>query len=76
MNIVHASQARATGWSCCPSGLYGNIVEAGPARKTNKKHTHTSYICIYARSEYHTQLANMSFDKIFDLTAGVYVHFL
>ena len=29
----------------------------------------------YARSEYHTQLANMSFDKIFDLTAGVYFHF-
>ena len=24
----------------------------------------------YARSEYHTQLAKMSFDKIFDLTAG------
>ena len=24
------------------------------------------------RSEYHTQLAKMSFDKIFDLTAGVY----
>ena len=29
----------------------------------------------YARSEYHTQLANMSFDKIFDLTAGVYFYF-
>ena len=30
-----------------------------------------------ARSEYHTQLAKMSFDEIFDLTAGVYVfHFL
>ena len=29
----------------------------------------------YARSEYHTQLAKMSFDKIFDLTAGVYFHF-
>ena len=25
----------------------------------------------YARSEFHTQLANMSFDEIFDLTAGV-----
>ena len=24
------------------------------------------------RSEYHTQLAKMSFDKIVDLTAGVY----
>ena len=30
----------------------------------------------YARSEYDTQLANMSFDEIFDLTAGVYFHFL
>ena len=31
----------------------------------------------YARSEYHTQLAKMSFDEIFDLTAGVYYfHFL
>ena len=29
----------------------------------------------YARSEYHTQLANMSFDKIFDLTAGVYFYY-
>ena len=25
--------------------------------------------------EYHTQLAKMSFDKIFDLAAGVYFHF-
>ena len=31
---------------------------------------------IIARSEYHTQLAKMSFDEIFDLTAGVYFHFL
>ena len=30
--------------------------------------THTTQQ--YARSEYHTQIANMSFDKIFDLTAG------
>ena len=29
----------------------------------------------YARSEYHTQLAKVSFNKIFDLTAGVYVYF-
>ena len=29
-------------------------------------------ICV---SEYHTQLAKMSFDKIFDLTAGVYFNF-
>ena len=29
---------------------------------------------INARSEYHTQLAKMSFDEIFELTAGVYVH--
>ena len=29
-----------------------------------------------ARSEYHTQLAKMNFDKIFDFTAGVYFHFL
>ena len=35
--------------------------------------THNSQ---YARSEYHTQLAKMSFDEIFDLTAGVYFHFL
>ena len=28
----------------------------------------------YARSEYHTQLAKMSFYKIFDLTAGVYFY--
>ena len=27
---------------------------------------------IYTRSEYHTQLAKMGFDEIFDLTAGVY----
>ena len=31
--------------------------------------THTQY---YARSEYHTQLAKMSFDEISDLTAGVH----
>ena len=31
---------------------------------------------LYTRSEYHTQLAKMSFDEIFDLTAGVYFHFL
>ena len=30
---------------------------------------------IYVRSEYHTQLAKMSFDEIFDLTAGVYYNF-
>ena len=29
----------------------------------------------YARSEYHTQLAKVSFDEIFDLTAGVYFYF-
>ena len=34
--------------------------------------THNPY---YARSEYHTQLAKMSFDKIFDLTAGEYFNF-
>ena len=28
------------------------------------------------RSEYHTQLAKMSFDEIFDLAAGVYFSFL
>ena len=46
------------------------------------------YICIYrpislmrthnpkyARPEFHTQLAKMSFDKILDLTAGVYFNF-
>ena len=33
--------------------------------------THTPY---YARSEDHTQLAKMSFDNIFDLTAGVHVY--
>ena len=31
---------------------------------------------LLARSEYHTQLAKMSFDEIFDLTAGVYFHFI
>ena len=36
-----------------------------------KKNDHILYI-----SEYHTQLAKMSFDEIFDLTAGVYFHFL
>ena len=30
---------------------------------------------IYARSEYHTQLAKMSFDKIFDLIAGAFFFF-
>ena len=30
---------------------------------------------LYERSEYHTQLAKMNFDKIFDLTAGVYFNF-
>ena len=34
--------------------------------------THNS---LRARSEYHTQLAKMSFDETFDLTAGVYFHF-
>ena len=29
----------------------------------------------YARSEYHTQLAKTSFEKILDLTAGVCFHF-
>ena len=40
----------------------------------------TNYVLIYhirgiARSEYRTQLAKMSFDKIFGLTAGVYFNF-
>ena len=30
---------------------------------------------ILARSENHTQLAKMSFDEIFDLTAGAYLYF-
>ena len=34
--------------------------------------THNPY---YARSEYQTQLAKMRFDKIVDLTAGVYFNF-
>ena len=34
-----------------------------------------THIPEYARSEYHTQLANISLDKIFDLTTGVYFHF-
>ena len=29
----------------------------------------------YARSEYHTRLAKMSFDNILDLTAGLYFYF-
>ena len=52
-----------------------------------KKNKHTSYqgesstyilnedTHPYARSEYHTQLAKISCDKIFDLTAGVYFYF-
>ena len=40
-------------------------------RKEYQSHDMYIYIYIY-RSEYHTQLAKMSFDKIFDLTAGVY----
>ena len=35
----------------------------------------SNYIQQYARSEYHTQLAKMSFDKFFDLTAGVHFYF-
>ena len=30
---------------------------------------------IYARSKYHTQLAQMSFDEILDLTAGALFYF-
>ena len=37
---------------------------------------HQVYIPVYARSEYHTQLAKMSFEEIVDLTAGGYFHFL
>ena len=36
---------------------------------------HSATTTTYARSEYHTELAKMSFDKIFDLTAGVYFNF-
>ena len=32
-------------------------------------------VYISAQSEYHTQLAKMSFDKIFDLKAGVFIYF-
>ena len=31
---------------------------------------------LYARLEYHTQLAKMSFDEIFDLAAGVFSYFI
>ena len=34
------------------------------------------YLVHNARSEYHTQLAKMSFDKIFDLLDGVYFNFV
>ena len=34
--------------------------------------THNPY---YARSEYHTRLAKMSFDNMLDLTAGLYFNF-
>ena len=44
----------------------------GSRRPISLMRTHNS-LC--ARSEYHTQLAKMSFDEIFDLTAGVYFHF-
>ena len=37
---------------------------------------HLSGNANFARSGYHTQLAKMSFDKTFDLTAGLYFHFL
>ena len=43
-------------------------------RNLNFRRYHTQPV-IRARSEYHTQLAKMSFDKIFDLTAGVYFNF-
>ena len=34
------------------------------------------HVLRYINIEYHTQLAKMNFDEIFDLTAGVYFHFL
>ena len=49
------------------------VVATWGRRPTSLMRTHKSS---YARSEYHTQLAKMSFDEIFDLTAGVYFHFL
>ena len=45
----------------------------GSRRPKSLMRTHTQY---YARSEYRTQLAEMSFDEIFDLTAGVYFYIL
>ena len=44
----------------------------GSRRPISVMRTHNPLI---ARSEYHTQLANRSFDKLFDLTAGVYSYF-
>ena len=35
----------------------------------------THLLIVYARWEYHAQLAKMSFDEMFDLTAGVYFYF-
>ena len=51
-------------------------------RSPYKRLPTSQYTCVRTalriiyRSEYHTQLAKMSFDEIFDLTAGVYFHFL
>ena len=45
----------------------------GSRRSISLTRTHNRY---YARSKYHTQLAKMSFDRIFDLTAGAYFIFI
>ena len=65
--LYNDNQAISRGWKCLLLWriliLFGGAFEKERARKK---------IVYIARSEYHTQLANMSFDKIFDPTAGVY----
>ena len=48
------------------------LVTFNTLRSISLMRTHTQQC---ARSEYHTQLAKMSFEEIFDLTTGVYFHF-
>ena len=45
------------------------VIDCGPSQGV------VCFSWCYHISEYHTQLAKMSFDEIFDLTAGVYFNF-
>ena len=55
-----------------PLTLLATLSSKGSRRPISLMRTHKPQ---YPRSEYHTQLAKMSFDEIFDLTAGVYFYF-